>query len=213
MNKKLFLFSFILILCGCSQYNPHKDFSYEDYLNFFEEENKTMGPVDVCAVGDSLTYHYDFAKYYEDITFANRGISGDTTTGLLAHLKESIYDVDCKIITLLIGINNLDTMMNDYEVILSNIKTNKPDIKTFVISLTPTRLDSHPNDLIVQRNKEIKILAEDYSFTYIDLHSQLIDSSGQLYKKYSLDGLHFSNAGYKAITSYIKPILKEALSN
>ena len=189
--KSLLIFvSSIAFLSGCSeQYTPHKDFSYDDFVNYFIEENKTLGTVDVLAVGDSLTYHYDFGSYFKGLNIVNHGISGDTTTGLLNHMEASIYDVDTKVITLWIGINNLADMMNDYEYILSGIKEHKPNVKTILISLTPTRdYASYLNEMIVERNEEIKVLANKYSYTYLDIHSKLLDSSGELDSKYSFDG-------------------------
>lgn len=217
MKKRIVALVSIFALCGCRnvQYNPHKNFQYDDFVNYYAEENKTLGKVDVCAVGDSITYHYDLESYYKGIKMVNRGIPGETTTGLLNHIDTSIFAVDMKVITLWIGINNVENMMNDYEYILSGIKEYKPDAKTIIISITPTRdYPSYLNGTIVERNKDIKALAEKYAYQYVDIHSKLLNPSNELNEKYSMkDGLHLSKEGYKQVTKYLKPVLNEALKS
>lgn len=47
---------------------------------------------DVVFLGDSLTDVFALKKYYPEYSTFNRGISGDTSYGLLSRMKVSAYD-------------------------------------------------------------------------------------------------------------------------
>ena len=86
---------------------------YYDRCNLFNEENKHLTNIDVAFLGDSLTEGYDLKSFYPDWTVVNRGISGDTTIGLEKRLQVSAYDAHPKVISMLIGANNFDTMLTN----------------------------------------------------------------------------------------------------
>jgi hypothetical protein len=109
---------------------------YQDKLVLYAEENAEYKAfeVDVAFIGDSLTDGYDIEYFYSDYTVENRGISGDTTHGLLARLDVSVYQLKPKVIVMLIGANNFQTMFEDYEDILIGIKENLPENRGFLSS-------------------------------------------------------------------------------
>ena len=123
----VFLVAFMLLmsLCtpGCSDKEDVKEIFeryYNEKLLAYEEENRLYekGQVDVVFLGDSLTDGYDLKKFYPDYLTLNRGISGDTTVGLEKRLDVSAYDVQPKVVVMLIGANNMDQMLDNYESIL-----------------------------------------------------------------------------------------------
>ena len=91
------------------------DIHYNDRIALFNEENKHATNVDVVFLGDSLTEGYDVNTYYSEYNVLNRGIGGDTTFGVEKRLKESVYDANPKVTAMLIGANNFDTMLDNYE--------------------------------------------------------------------------------------------------
>ena len=212
--KRMIIFSFILFsLCMCNKQeeSPIDDY-YQYRVDIFNKENETLGPVDVCVIGDSLTDGCDFPKFYPDLKIANRGINGDTTTGVLNRLDCSLINVDMKIVVLYIGINNIDTMLDNYGDILDAVNLHKPDAAKIVLSLTPTRFTT--NDLkmkIPEKNEAIKSLAESNDFRYVDIYSSLLDEEGFLKEEYTIDGIHFNDAGYTTIASVLDPIYKSYL--
>ena len=210
MKKAIVVLVLPLLLCSC-QKEISKAFQeyYDNKVALFVEENKTLGPVDVCAIGDSLTDLCDFTVYYPDLKVANRGIGGDSTTGVLNRLDCSLIDVDMKVISLFIGINNHATMFNDYEDILKAFNEYKPDAAKVILSLTPVTNDFKKlTDTINRNNVRIKELAESYSYTYVDINTPLRDENGFLKQEYTTDGLHFSDSGYRKIASVLDPIYK-----
>ena len=170
--------------------------------------------VDVAFIGDSLTDGYDLSTYYPQYVTANRGIGGDTTYGLQERLQVSLYDLKPKVVVMLIGANNMDTMLQNYESILQDLKQNLPESKIVLLSLTAMGGEhwGRKNQLAAYNNVSIKLLAERYDYEFVDLYSVLYDVSiGEVYEGYTTDGGHFTPLGYSIVTAEITPVLKELL--
>ena len=185
-------------------------------LEQYEQENAEYDDyeVDVAFIGDSLTDGYDLAKYYPQYVTANRGIGGDTTFGLEERLQVSLYDLKPKVVVMLIGANNMDSMFQNYESILQSLQENLPESKIVLLSLTAMGGEhwGRKNQLAAYNNVSIKLLAQKYNFTFVDLYSALYDVSiGEVYEGYTIDGGHFTHEGYTVVTAQITPVLKELL--
>ncbi len=189
---------------------------YDAKLEQYERENAEYDDyeVDVAFIGDSLTDGYDLAKYYPQYVTANRGIGGDTTFGVEERLQVSLYDLKPKVVVMLIGANNMDSMLQNYESILKSLQENLPESKIVLLSLTAMGGEhwGRKNQLAAYNNVSIKLLAEKYNYTYVDLYSALYDVSiGEVYEGYTVDGGHFTHEGYTVVTAQITPVLKELL--
>ena len=189
---------------------------YESKVASYQEENEKFDDyeVDTAFIGDSLTDGYDLTKYYPDLVTANRGIGGDTTFGLEARLKVSVYDLKPKVVAMLIGANNLDTMFQNYENILTGLKDNLPETKVVLLSLTAMGGSwGHNNQLATYNNVKIKKLAEKYGFSFVDLYTPLFNENlGEIYPEYTTDGGHLTPLGYEVFTSALYPTLKILLN-
>ena len=183
---------------------------YNGKINLFNEENKHLLNVDVSFVGDSLTDGYDVKTFYPNYNVVNRGIGGDTTFGVEKRLDSSVYNVHPKVVNLLIGANNFDTMLDNYESIVTKIKTNVPETKIILCSLTSmTGNWGKNNEKARNNNVRIKEIAERNGCSYADLYNPLLDpATNELKEEYSVDGGHLTASGYKVVTSIIEPILK-----
>lgn len=194
-------------------YNQVFEAHYADRVNLFKEENKHLSNVDISFVGDSLTEGYDVKSYYSTFNVVNRGIGGDTTFGVEKRLDSSVYDVNPKITSLLIGANNFDTMLENYESIVSKIRTNLPSTKLVLCSLTSmTGNWGRNNEKAKNNNIEIKKIAERNSCTFVDLYNPLLDpNTNELKEAYSVDGGHLTAAGYEVVTNTLMPIFQSLL--
>ena len=182
----------------------------------YREENERYADyeVEVAFLGDSLTDGYDLQKYYPQYITANRGIGGDTTFDLEGRLQVSVYDLKPQVAVMLIGGNNFDTMLQNYEDILIGLKTNLPDTKIVLLSLTAMGGEhwGRNNAKAAYNNVSIRLLAEKYGFTYVDLFTPLYDVSiGEVYAGYTADGAHFTHEGYTVVTEIITPVLQALL--
>ena len=172
--------------------------------------------VDVAFLGDSLTDGYDLAKYYPQYVTANRGIGGDTTFDLEKRLEVSVYDLQPKVAVMLIGANNTDTMFENYENILMGLQENLPDTEIVLLSLTAMggEVWGSKNQLAAYNNVTIKLLAEKYGFTFVDLYTPLYDVSiREVYEGYTVAGGHFTHEGYEVVTAQITPVLEQLLKD
>lgn len=189
---------------------------YNQKLLLYAEENKNYADyeVDIAFIGDSLTDGYDVEKYYPEYKVENRGIGGDTTHGLLARLDVSVYQLKPKVIVMLIGANNFDTMLDDYEQIIIGIKENLPETKLVICSLTSMGGEhwGKNNHKAILNNVQIKAYAEKHECPYIDLYTALLNiETNEIYEHYTTDGGHLTAAGYEVFTSCVKPVVDEIL--
>lgn len=189
---------------------------YDSKVLEFEGENSEIEKrsVDVAFIGDSLTDHYDVARFYPGITTLNRGIAGDNSYGLERRLDVSLYTVSPKVVVLLIGSNNLCGMMQNYEDIILSIKDNLPDSDLIILSVPPMDgiLRRWNNGLIAFNNVKLKALADKHGCAYVDIYTHLLDHERNVLRAdYTYDGLHFVDAGYEVITSLVRPVIDSFL--
>ncbi len=185
-------------------------------INQYEEENLQYDDyeVDVAFLGDSLTDGYDVKKYFPQYKVTNRGIGGDTTFDLEKRLKVSAFDLKPKVLVMLIGANNFNTMFDNYEDILISIKNNLPQTKVILLSLTSMGGNhwGKNNQIAAFNNAKIKLFAEKYEYSFVDLFTPLFDLSiGEIKPEYTIDGGHLTPKGYEVLTSVITPVLDELL--
>lgn len=191
--------------------------------NRFEKELKTAAPGQVVFAGDSITDFYDVAGSYPGYTIYNRGVSGDATFHLLERM-DNIYQLQPSVVVLLIGVNDflnekrpVDDIVTDYEKILQGLSQHCPGAALICQSVYPTFADGEKSK-IADRQKDISVLnghikrlAEQYGATYADVFSVLTDDTGEeADARYTKDGIHPNEEGYKVVTAYLTPYLEEA---
>ncbi|WP_347549502.1 GDSL-type esterase/lipase family protein [Pseudalkalibacillus hwajinpoensis] len=162
-------------------------------------------------LGDSLTDYFEWSEALSDHEVLNRGIAGDTTTGVLNRMEEVVKSNPDRVY-LLIGLNDViagqsvNRIETNYKQILDTIKTRSPNTEVYVQSLFPvnTALTGHPinNSVIQELNERIKDLSLLYDYHYLDLYPKLVEF-GQLNKDYTFDGVHLNGEGYKVWTREI----------
>lgn len=178
-----------------------------------ENERYAPGEVEVAFIGDSLTDGYDLDLYYPDLVTSNRGIGGDTTFDLEKRLQVSLYDLQPKVVVMLIGANNFKTMFENYEDILIGIKENIPNSKVVLLSLTSMSGEwGKNNHLAAFNNVKIKALAEKYGYEFVDLYTPLLNlETNEIYPEYTTDGGHLTHEGYVVLTAQIRPVIDRLL--
>lgn len=181
----------------------------------------------VVFVGDSITDGCDLDKYYEGLGAINRGISGDTTGGVLNRMKISAYDLKPSLIVLLIGTNDYqripphknENILKNYRKILTGFKEKLPDTPVIVQSVYPIADVSFHNHYryghgnIEDLNEGIKSLAEEYGYYYADVYSLLVEGEEEMNMEYSEDGLHPNEKGYEVISAYLRPIINGIINS
>ena len=72
-------------------------------------EKKASDQGGIVFLGDSITQGWgeDFKGLFGDVNVVNRGISGDTSRGLLLRLKRDVIDLSPAAVVIMIGANDL----------------------------------------------------------------------------------------------------------
>lgn len=170
----------------------------------------------IIFLGDSITDEGEWTELLDNPNIMNRGISGDTTDGVLNRLEQIIKSRPQKIF-LMIGINDLvfknksiENILENYKQILHELKTNIPETKVLIQSVLPVNnqiKDYYNNENILVLNMGLKKLSQAFQYEYIDIYPRLADSTNQLDTRYTLDGLHLNGQGYlvwkKVIEQYV----------
>lgn len=189
----------------------------------FQIFNERNGDRDIVFLGDSITEYYDTAEYFEQ-DIANRGISGDTTKGVLDRLEVSVLDINPKKVFILIGINDmgknvpLAEILQNTRTIIERIQAECPETEIFVQSVYPVNntdeegidkimLGSRQNEPVIEYNKMLEPMCSELNVTYINTYPSLLDENGNLDMKYSIEGLHLNGEGYKLVTDILEDYL------
>ena len=224
MKKMLCFMLCCLLLTGALGGCQRKDKEWEQQIleyraakmSTYQAENEHYADyeVDVAFLGDSLTDGYDVGAYYPQYVVSNRGIGGETTVGLAERMEISLYDLKPKVAVMLIGANNMDTMFDNYEAILQGFREHVPNTKIVLLSLTSMSGEwGKKNQLAAYNNVKIKMLAEKYSYEYVDLYSALMNlGTGEIYDEYTTDGGHLTSLGYEVLTEAITPAVEKQLA-
>jgi lysophospholipase L1-like esterase len=194
---------------------------YVNRVRAFTEQNQQLKYV--VLLGDSITEGFDVARFLPGRRVLNRGIGADVIgnalpeddpRGVLKRLDESVFDCAATDVFLLIGINDLgsgrtpEVMEQGYREILQQIKTEAPAVRVHVQSVLPTR-DRHAkhNEPVLDFNRRIQKLAEEFEYDYVDLHSLMADGSGELKSELTGDGLHLTDPAYKTWAGEVERVM------
>ncbi|NHN31450.1 GDSL-type esterase/lipase family protein [Paenibacillus agricola] len=169
----------------------------------------------IVFLGDSLTEYNEWHEEFGKEWILNRGISGDTTSGILKRL-DHIIDIKASKIFLMVGINDLGngksvgSITDNNEKIVKKILKESPGTELYLESCLPINADLYGNRLnnqdVKKVNSNLQTIAMKYNLTYIDLYSVMLDGDS-LNKNYTKDGLHLNGEGYstwkKALAKFI----------
>ena len=197
------------LLVGCAD-NRNYAVIYQEKCDKFASQNVKDFNCDIDFVGDSITEGYDVKNYYKEYKVANRGISGDTTDMLLTRMEVSAFDLEPKVINLLIGTNNLDTCLNNYDAIFQGFYYHLPRTKGVVLGILPRRGEDFCKK-IEDINEEIAKLTEKYTYTYVNLNVLFMSGDYQVDESLFKDGLHPNKKGYQLLTDNLKPVFASLL--
>ncbi len=170
----------------------------------------------VVLLGDSITQGWgeDFTAWFPGMKIANRGISGDTSRGVLIRLHDDVLALDPAAVVLLIGTNDLEEKAEP-EIIAANLKLilselTRHDAKMPIIlcQVFPSSASkSRPADKI----KKLNALYGDAvrgnpQVTLIETWPLFADSQGDAIPSEFPDLLHPNQAGYAKWAAALRPI-------
>ena len=183
---------------------------YYERIEVFKQD--TLRFNQIVFLGNSITEGgKDWNEKFGVVGISNRGISGDSTDGVIARLNEIIH-FSPKAIFLLIGINDIyneltpstDYVANNILKIIKRINHELPETKIFLQTILPVEKEVY-KDKIIEVNGMIKTFVSQSKFEIIDLYSIFVNEEGKMKKELSYDGVHLNDKGYSVWVDYIKP--------
>ncbi|HEX7413498.1 MAG TPA: GDSL-type esterase/lipase family protein, partial [Bacteroidia bacterium] len=167
-----------------------------------EIESTKLFKYKTIFIGNSLTELFDLSHYFTDSTLLNCGIVGDFSEGLLKRLG-AVVELKPEKLFIEIGINDiiekirLDEICNNYEQIITKVQKESPQTRIYMQSNLPVIINrpglltdnKDVNDLILQQNKNLQILAQKYKVTYIDIYSSFVKEK-KIETLFIWDGVH-----------------------
>lgn len=183
---------------------------YYDRIEVFKRD--TLRFNQIVFLGNSITEGgKDWNEKFGVVGISNRGISGDSTDGVIARLNEIIH-FSPKAIFLLIGINDIyneltpstDYVVNNILKIIKRINQELPETKIFLQTILPVEKEVY-KDKIIAVNEMIKTFVSQSKFEIIDLYSIFVNKEGKMKKELSYDGVHLNDKGYSVWVDHIKP--------
>ena len=204
----------------------------QDWANFkeFDAANAaltapTATEQRVVFMGNSITIGWEMARasFFNNPTFINRGISGQTTPQMLVRFRADVVALQPKVVIILAGTNDIagNTGPSTLEMIMDNIKSMSEiavanGIKVVLSSVLPAfdypwRPGLDPANKIPALNQMIKVYAKNQGHVYLDYFSAMDDGNNGLLEALTYDGVHPNEAGYKVMEPLVLAAIEKAL--
>ena len=196
---------------------------YDWFRNLWNEKRKgwaTKIQADQKAVvflGDSITQGWgdDLGNSFPGLKVANRGISGDTTRGMLFRLQNDVLALNPTGIVMLMGTNDLEegadakTIATNIDLILSNIEKHNSKVPVTLCRVFPASASKkRPADQIKEINTAIAEVGKKYpQVTMVDTWTLFANEQGDAKEVEFPDLLHPNQLGYSKWASAIRPVL------
>ncbi|MCH2178075.1 MAG: GDSL-type esterase/lipase family protein [Mariniblastus sp.] len=174
----------------------------------------------IVFLGDSITQGWgsDMGGAFGKAKVANRGISGDTTRGMLIRLKEDVFSVAPSGVVLLMGTNDLEeqatpeVIAHNFKLILDALRNFNPDLPIIVCEVFPSSASKRRSASDIQKINALyqdAVKGMDHVWL-IETYRLFADPNGDAKKEEFPDLLHPNKAGYekwaKALSEPIKSI-------
>ena len=174
----------------------------------------------VVFLGDSITQGWNdsFRGHFKHLKKSNRGISGDTTRGVLIRMQEDVLSLNPSGIVLLIGTNDLEegarprVIAGNVNLILKKLQSHRADTPIILCKVFPSDSSKkRPASSIKQINEHLQNLAKNYpQVTVLDTWALFANAEGNAKSKEFPDLLHPNDQGYTMWAASLKPLLATA---
>tara|TARA_Y100001956_G_scaffold82949_1_gene107178 strand:- start:9775 stop:10614 length:840 start_codon:yes stop_codon:yes gene_type:complete len=176
-----------------------------------QDNHSAFAPaVELVMFGDSITEWGPWHDALPSIKLANRGLAGDTTSGMIRRLSTT-KACQPKLVCVMAGINDLSQgysvskVVENYRQMLDFWSSE--DIEVWVQSTlyVGERIGSL-NRLVAELNQELQTLCSARGLRFIDLNATL-SPQGSLPLEHSCDDLHLNSNAYNLWLDTLSPLL------
>jgi lysophospholipase L1-like esterase len=171
----------------------------------------------VVFLGDSITQGWgdDFGGSFPGMKAANRGISGDTTRGMLHRLEHDVLALQPAAVVLLMGTNDLEekaapeVIAGNLKLILAALHAHNATMPIVLCQVFPSAASkSRPADLIRKVNELYAATVKgNAQVTFVETWPMFADAAGDAKPAEFPDLLHPNKAGYDRWAMALRPVL------
>lgn len=168
-------------------------------------------------LGDSITQGWgdDMGGSFSGVKVANRGISGDTTRGMLIRLADDVLALNPTGVVLLMGTNDLEEqatpeiIAGNLKLIIAELKKSNPQLPIILCQIFPSsETKKRPADKIKKINDLYAAAVKgDKQVTLIETWKLFANEQGDAKLSEFPDLLHPNPAGYAKWAAALRPIL------
>jgi len=168
-------------------------------------------------LGDSITQGWgDVGSSFPGTKTANRGISGDTTRGVLIRLQEDVVALNPSGVVLLIGTNDLEekaepsVIAGNLKLIIAALRQHNPSMPVILCEVFPSSLaKNRPAQSVRELNAlYLDTVADEPQVTVLDTWSLFSGVHGDAKEEEMPDLLHPDILGYAKWAAALRPILE-----
>ena len=170
----------------------------------------------VVFLGDSITQGWGDAMggHFIGMKFANRGISGDTTRGMLIRLKEDVLALNPRAVVMLMGTNDLEekaepeTIAVNAKLIIAALKKHNAKMPIILCKVFPSSARKSRSAEKIRKINELYAAAVKGDSQVIVMETWVLfaDEQGDAKKAEFPDLLHPNKTGYAKWAATLRPI-------
>lgn len=171
----------------------------------------------VVFLGDSITQGWgdDFGGRFAGVKTANRGISADTTRGMLWRLKDDVLVLNPSCLVMLLGTNDLEenaepeTIAGNLKLILAEVKKYNPKLPVILCQILPSsETKKRPAAKIKEINKQYAAAVKgDPQVILLETWPLFANEAGDARESEFPDLVHLNKESYDKWAAAIRPIL------
>ena len=198
------------------RYQWFKDLWVQRRVAWAKQVERDQGAV--VFLGDSITQGWgdDMKNAFPGMKVANRGISGDTTRGVLIRMDEDVLALKPAGVVILIGTNDLEeqadpeTIAANLKLILAKLKAHNRTLPIILNKVFPSaESKKRPADKIKRINELYAAAVKgDSQITVMETWVLFADAKGDAKPGEFPDLLHPNDAGYAMWAAGIRPVLE-----
>ena len=170
----------------------------------------------LVLLGDSITQGWkNLDQHFPGVKIANRGISGDTTRGMLIRLREDVLVLNPRGVVMLMGTNDLaenaapETIVGNVKLIVEALTSSNQKLPIVMCLIFPSSESKQRPAAKIQATNKLLMQAVkgNPQVTVVDTWTLFANEAGDAQAEYFPDLLHLNETGYARWAAGLRPIL------
>ena len=182
--------------------------------------NEPQKPQDsIVFLGDSITqgWNDDFRGFFGGLNVVNRGISGDTSRGLLLRLPGDVLDLNPRAVVIMVGANDLaekargETVFTNVKLIVDRLKKHSETMRIIVCETFPCAPDDYRPVAEIQKINALyaETWDDDARVTVVKTYRLFAGSDGASLPKLLPDRVHPNTSGYAVWSNAMHSVFRD----